>query len=236
MYSVRFSTCKMTSWISGMGCAPSSLLCPKHPSKVNFCFPVPLRTGDGELEGLDSVRGWQHLPRKCIFQWPRHALLYGSSWSICCWVLVQELTACLLRTFCMQVMDINPKDRVLTLTSGGCNALNLLLHGAGEVVSVDCNPAQVSTINWWGFCFTYQVNEISAKEEEEFSSSPSKCHECRPASRAALPSPPGLNSQRMSVSSRSTMIARQEEPVITSLRAGCFVLLSSGLDFSGLPH
>mmetsp|Transcript_20159 Transcript_20159/g.56144 ORF Transcript_20159/g.56144 Transcript_20159/m.56144 type:complete len:687 (-) Transcript_20159:861-2921(-) len=42
----------------------------------------------------------------------------------------------------MEVMDINPKDRVLTLTSGGCNALNLLLHGAGEVVSVDCNPAQ----------------------------------------------------------------------------------------------
>jgi len=39
-------------------------------------------------------------------------------------------------------MDINPSDTVLTLTSGGCNALNLLLHGAGAVVSVDCNPAQ----------------------------------------------------------------------------------------------
>lgn len=43
---------------------------------------------------------------------------------------------------CPQVMNINPDDTVLTLTSGGCNALNLLLHGAGEVVSVDCNPAQ----------------------------------------------------------------------------------------------
>eukprot|EP00195_Chlamydomonas_chlamydogama_P005703 CAMPEP_0202899678 /NCGR_PEP_ID=MMETSP1392-20130828/7850_1 /ASSEMBLY_ACC=CAM_ASM_000868 /TAXON_ID=225041 /ORGANISM="Chlamydomonas chlamydogama, Strain SAG 11-48b" /LENGTH=653 /DNA_ID=CAMNT_0049585927 /DNA_START=166 /DNA_END=2127 /DNA_ORIENTATION=- len=42
----------------------------------------------------------------------------------------------------MEVMDINPKDTVLTLTSGGCNALNLILHGAAEVVSVDCNPAQ----------------------------------------------------------------------------------------------
>ena len=31
---------------------------------------------------------------------------------------------------------------MLTLTSGGCNALNLLLHGAGRVVAVDCNPAQ----------------------------------------------------------------------------------------------
>ena len=37
---------------------------------------------------------------------------------------------------------INANDTVLTLTSGGCNGLNLLIHGAGEVVSVDCNPAQ----------------------------------------------------------------------------------------------
>jgi betaine lipid synthase len=43
-------------------------------------------------------------------------------------------------------MDINPTDTVLTLTSGGCNALNLLLHGAGHVVSVDCNPAQSSLL------------------------------------------------------------------------------------------
>ena len=43
-------------------------------------------------------------------------------------------------------MDINSSDTVLTLTSGGCNALNLLLHGAGAVVSVDCNPAQSSLL------------------------------------------------------------------------------------------
>ena len=43
-------------------------------------------------------------------------------------------------------MDIQPDDVVLTLTSGGCNALNLLLHGAGHVVSVDCNPAQSSLL------------------------------------------------------------------------------------------
>ena len=41
-----------------------------------------------------------------------------------------------------QVLKINNRDEVLTLTSGGCNSLNLLLHGAGHVVSVDCNPAQ----------------------------------------------------------------------------------------------
>ena len=43
-------------------------------------------------------------------------------------------------------MDINKGDTVLTLTSGGCNALNLLAHGAGKVVAVDCNPAQSSLL------------------------------------------------------------------------------------------
>ncbi len=44
--------------------------------------------------------------------------------------------------FLTQVLKINKRDEVLTLSSGGCNSLNLLLHGAGHVVSVDCNPAQ----------------------------------------------------------------------------------------------
>ena len=43
---------------------------------------------------------------------------------------------------CAQVLKINSADTVLTLTSGGCNSLNLCLHGAAHVVSVDCNPAQ----------------------------------------------------------------------------------------------
>lgn len=42
----------------------------------------------------------------------------------------------------VEVLKVNSQDTVLTLTSGGCNALNLLLHGAGHVVAVDCNPAQ----------------------------------------------------------------------------------------------
>lgn len=40
------------------------------------------------------------------------------------------------------MFKINGEDVCLTLTSGGCNALNLLIHGAKQVVSVDCNPAQ----------------------------------------------------------------------------------------------
>ncbi|KAL2632464.1 hypothetical protein R1flu_017150, partial [Riccia fluitans] len=39
-------------------------------------------------------------------------------------------------------LQINPDDTVLTLTSGGCNALDLVYQGAGQVVSVDINPAQ----------------------------------------------------------------------------------------------
>ncbi len=64
----------------------------------------------------------------------------------------------------MQVMDINDNDVCLTLTSGGCNALNLLINGAREVVSVDCNPAQsallelkVVAIQQLGFEDTWQL-------------------------------------------------------------------------------
>lgn len=41
-----------------------------------------------------------------------------------------------------KVLDINPNDTVLTLTSGGCNALDIILQGARCVVGVDMNPAQ----------------------------------------------------------------------------------------------
>lgn len=39
-------------------------------------------------------------------------------------------------------LKIGPDDVCLTLTSGGCNSLNLCLQGAKAVYSVDCNPAQ----------------------------------------------------------------------------------------------
>jgi betaine lipid synthase len=45
-----------------------------------------------------------------------------------------------------KVLDISSSDVCLTLTSGGCNALNLLLKGAQEVVSVDVNPAQTALL------------------------------------------------------------------------------------------
>jgi betaine lipid synthase len=39
-------------------------------------------------------------------------------------------------------LNITKDDTVLTLTSGGCNALDLVYQGAGQVVGVDINPAQ----------------------------------------------------------------------------------------------
>jgi S-adenosylmethionine-diacylglycerol 3-amino-3-carboxypropyl transferase len=39
-------------------------------------------------------------------------------------------------------LDFRPDDRVLVITSAGCNALDYLLAGAGEVNAVDVNPIQ----------------------------------------------------------------------------------------------
>lgn len=43
-------------------------------------------------------------------------------------------------------LDIKPTDTCLTLTSGGCNTLELLIAGAKMVVSVDVNPAQTALL------------------------------------------------------------------------------------------
>lgn len=39
-------------------------------------------------------------------------------------------------------LELQPDDRVLVITSGGCNALDYLLAGAGQVHAVDINPCQ----------------------------------------------------------------------------------------------
>ena len=39
-------------------------------------------------------------------------------------------------------LDLRPDDRVLVITSAGCNALDYLLAGAGEIHAVDLNPRQ----------------------------------------------------------------------------------------------
>lgn len=42
----------------------------------------------------------------------------------------------------MEALELKEDDVCLTLTSGGCNALNLCLQGVASVTAVDCNPAQ----------------------------------------------------------------------------------------------
>lgn len=39
-------------------------------------------------------------------------------------------------------LDLGPSDRLVVITSAGCNALDYLLAGAGEVNAVDVNPIQ----------------------------------------------------------------------------------------------
>ena len=43
-------------------------------------------------------------------------------------------------------LDLGPTDRVLVIASAGCNALDYLLAGAGEVNAVDVNPIQISLL------------------------------------------------------------------------------------------
>jgi S-adenosylmethionine-diacylglycerol 3-amino-3-carboxypropyl transferase len=41
-----------------------------------------------------------------------------------------------------EALKLGPADRVMVITSAGCNALDYLLAGAGEVNAVDVNPIQ----------------------------------------------------------------------------------------------
>ena len=41
-----------------------------------------------------------------------------------------------------KALRINKNDRVLTITSAGCNVLNFLLYDPKEILSVDYNPYQ----------------------------------------------------------------------------------------------
>lgn len=43
------------------------------------------------------------------------------------------------------MLEVDKKDTILTLTSGGCNALNLLLQGAGHVSCLCTACAESST-------------------------------------------------------------------------------------------
>src|ERR1700688_3702617 len=41
-----------------------------------------------------------------------------------------------------EALALGPADRVMVITSAGCNAMDYLLAGAGEVNAIDVNPIQ----------------------------------------------------------------------------------------------
>src|SRR5262245_58898156 len=45
-----------------------------------------------------------------------------------------------------QVLDIGPTDRIVMITSAGCNALDYLLRDPLEIVCVDVNPHQTALL------------------------------------------------------------------------------------------
>ena len=42
----------------------------------------------------------------------------------------------------LQLFTITPEDRILCLTSGGCNVLEYAIHGPERIYSIDINPCQ----------------------------------------------------------------------------------------------
>ncbi len=60
-----------------------------------------------------------------------------------------------------QALDLNADDRVLVITSAGCNALDYLLAGAGRVDAVDSNPCQ-------GYLLEFKVAAIRALDYQSF--------------------------------------------------------------------
>lgn len=60
-----------------------------------------------------------------------------------------------------RALSIEAGDSVLSITSGGCNSLNLLIEGPQKIVSIDANPAQNHLLE-------YKISAIKSLEYEEF--------------------------------------------------------------------
>jgi S-adenosylmethionine-diacylglycerol 3-amino-3-carboxypropyl transferase len=82
------------------------------------------RAGATEREGGFHVRFFDSLLK--------HHLIFNTSWE----------DPALDR----QALQLTPKDRVLAIAGAGCNVLDYLLAGAGEVHAVDLNPCQTALL------------------------------------------------------------------------------------------
>jgi len=84
-----------------------------------------------------------HIHERPVFQ----RLLFAQSWED------PELD--------IEGLRIAPGDRVLAITSGGCNALSLLTMGPRELIALDMNPAQ----NW---LLEFKLAGIRGLSHEEY--------------------------------------------------------------------
>jgi S-adenosylmethionine-diacylglycerol 3-amino-3-carboxypropyl transferase len=88
------------------------------------CDAASLAAGTAPREGGFHVRFFDSLLR--------HHLIFNTSWE----------DPALDR----EALELGPTDRVLAITGAGCNVLDYLLAGAGEVHAVDLNPCQTALL------------------------------------------------------------------------------------------
>lgn len=77
----------------------------------------------------------------------KHAIVYSNVWED------PELNR--------RSLMIKPEDSVLSITSGGCNSLNLLVEGPQKVVSIDGNPTQ-------NYLLEYKIAAVKSFDYDEF--------------------------------------------------------------------
>lgn len=66
----------------------------------------------------------------------------------------------------MKVLQISKDDVCLTLTSGGCNSLNLMLHGAKEVRWAPGTAYEQCCARWIHCCFALVLGSVVEKNKE----------------------------------------------------------------------
>ena len=97
------------------------------------------------MEGSESVLGW--MMDKVMFKLIGEQIIYNVSWED------PRIDRALLR--------IQSDDRILMLTSAGCNVLDYLIDGPAKIVAADLNPRQNALLELKLAC-------LNALEYDEF--------------------------------------------------------------------
>ena len=91
-------------------------------------------------------------------------------------------------------LNLGPEDRLVVITSAGCNALDYLLAGAGEVNAVDVNPIQNSLLEFKKVCIeNWITSRFSSCLASADRATPGRCTRMRCASNSPpWPAPTGI--------------------------------------------